>query len=445
MSKRHIIVKHNNADTFQIVPGNNESVTTLSLDPLDLNKMLKSHIYDDLRTLGFTPENTAYDLLHIALAIYTADQTVSRQTNGFQGWSRYLTVYFPVNDKALWDSVKEMLENYIGFLSGDKWAFEFRQNETIRTFQHQLVRNPENYTKVSLLSGGLDSFIGAVDLLSDNEKPYFISHYKTGTESSTQVKIYNALETKFGKGSFKGHKFYVQPNQQNILAEKENSSRARSLLFICLGLTCANCLGDTIEMILPENGLISLNIPLTKTRLSSHSTRTTHPYFVDGLNKIISTLGIRNKITNPYRFKTKGEMMVECKDVAFLMTHDHETISCSHPENSRYAGMPPGLNCGYCVPCIIRQAAENRAGNIKTTYAIGDIRRTPPSQRNRKGSDYRAFKLALQNLTTITKPHSLALQINRSGQIPYNSEAELLEYVSVYKRGMDEVKLFLDS
>ncbi len=445
MSKRNIVVKFNNVDTFQLGLGIDESVTSISLDPLDVNKMLKFHVYEDLVKLGFTPKNTMYDLLHFALAIYTIDQTVSRQSNGFQGWSRYLIIHFPVNDKSLWDGVKEMLENYIGFLSGDKWIFEFRQNETIRTFQQQLLQNPENFTKVSLLSGGLDSFIGAVDLLSDKEKPYFISHYKTGTESSTQLKIYNALETKFGEKSFKGHKFYVQPNQQNNLAEKENTSRARSLLFICLGLTCANCLGDTIEMILPENGLISLNIPLTKTRLSSHSTRTTHPYFVDGLNRIISKLGIHNKIINPYRFKTKGEMMVECKDPAFLMKHDHETISCSHPENSRYAGLPPGLNCGYCVPCIIRQAAENKTGDIKTIYAIGDIRRTPPSQKDRKGSDFRAFKLALQNLTTIIKPHSLVLQINRSGQIPFDTKEELLEYVSVYKRGMDEVKLFLDS
>ena len=73
------------------------------------------------------------------------------------------------------------------------------------------------------------------------------------------------------------------------------------------------------------------------------------------------------------------------------------------------------------------------------------MRRTPPSHRSRSGSDYRAFKLALEKFATITKTHSLALQINRAGQIPYSSETELLDYVSVYKRGMIEVKNFLDS
>ncbi len=134
---------------------------------------------------------------------------------------------------------------------------------------------------------------------------------------------------------------------------------------------------DNIELILPEKGLISLNIPLTKSRLSSHSTRTTHPYFVDGLNKTFEKLGVLNKIRNPYRFKTKGEMIVECLNREFLNQHVSETVSCSHPENSRFQGSRPGLNCGYCVPCIIRQSAEKAGGNITTEYAI-DIRQSPP-------------------------------------------------------------------
>src|SRR5690606_11777180 len=101
--------------------------------------------------------------------------------------------------------------------------------------------------------------------------------------------------------------------------------------FITLGIAVSNCLADDMELVLPENGLISLNIPLTKSRLSSHSTRTTHPYFVDGLNKTFEKLGIRNLIKNPYRFKTKGQMILDCQDREFLNQHISETISCSHP------------------------------------------------------------------------------------------------------------------
>ena len=358
--------------------------------------------------------------------------------------SRAIIVDFPVHDLQLWNNVKTDFENYLSFLSGDKWEIVFRQNCAIREFKLPEVRNPDNFSKVSLFSGGLDSFIGAIDLLSEQEKPFFVSHYKT-SESKVQNILTNALKEKFGLANFTSQKIRVQPNQSNPLAEKENSSRARSFLFIMLGIATANCLDDNTELILPENGLISLNIPLTKSRLSSHSTRTTHPYFVDGLNKTFEKLGIQNKIRNPYRFKTKGQMIIECLDQEFLNQHISETISCSHPENSRWAGNGKPENCGYCVPCIIRQSAENAAGNISTSYAIGDVRQTPPLQNVKKGSDYRAFKMGLEKLSNINCRHSLSLQIIRSGPIPYENLSELNDYISVYERGMNEVNQFLNS
>lgn len=446
MSTKHIIVKVNQAEVPELVLSEGRTPVVVSLDQGDGNKMLRSSILNELDRVGLVLNNSMYDVLNFALGLYTIDQVISRSMNGFQGWSRHLVVYLAVHDVDSWNSVKEPLENYIGFLSGDKWVFNFRKHVDDRKVELSEQRNVGGFTKVSLLSGGLDSFIGAIDLLgSENEKPFFVSHYKTGTESSTQEKVLQGLTAKFGADKFATSRFYVQPNQKNVEAQKENSSRARSLLFICLGLAVANSLGDDIPIILPENGLISLNIPLTKTRLSSHSTRTTHPYFVDGLNHIFAALGIFNIIINPYRFKTKGQMMVECRDREFLSLHSNETISCSHPENSRYAGKAPGLNCGYCVPCIIRQSAEKKFGKIATVYALEDVRRTPPSQKTKKGADYRAFKMALEKLDGMSARHSLALQISRSGPIPYENSTLLDEYISVYVRGMNEVKDFLTS
>ncbi len=446
MSTIHIIVKVNQAEVLELGLPEGKTPVVVSLDQGDENKMLRSSILNELYRAGLVLSNSMDDVLNFALGLYTIDQVISRRLNGFQGWSRHMVVYLVVHDVDSWDNLKESLENYIGFLSGDKWVFNFRKYADDREVEVSEQRNSGEFTKVSLLSGGLDSFIGAIDLLScGNEKPYFVSHYKTGTESSTQEKVLQGLITRYGVDKFASSRFYVQPNQRNSAAQKENSSRARSLLFICLGLAVANSLGDDIPLILPENGLISLNIPLTKTRLSSHSTRTTHPYFVDGLNQIFTKLGIFNKIINPYRFKTKGEMMVDCEDKEFLELHSQVTISCSHPENSRYAGKAPGLNCGYCVPCIIRQSAEKKFGKISTEYALEDVRRTPPFQKTKKGADYRAFKMALEKLDSMNARHSLALQISRSGPIPYENNIILDEYISVYLRGMNEVKVFLNS
>ena len=444
MKTKNIIVKLKSSDTTEFTNPANENNLMIQLDQTDLNKMVKANPMRDLEKFNLVANNTIYDLVNFALGIYTIDQVVSRQINGFQGWSRNFIVNFPVHDLQLWNNVKEDFSNYLGFLSGDKWEITFRQNHEIREFELPENRNPNNFSKVSLFSGGLDSFIGAIDLLVNEEKPFLVSHYKI-SERKVQERLIDGLKEKFGGNSFDSQKFWVQPNQKNEFAEKENSSRARSFLFITLGIAVANCLADDMELVLPENGLISLNIPLTKSRLSSHSTRTTHPYFVNGLNKTFEKLGLRNLIKNPYRFKTKGQMILDCQDREFLNQYISETISCSHPENRRFQGREPGLNCGYCVPCIIRQSAENAAGNISTSYAIGDVRQTPPLQNVKKGSDYRAFKMGLQKLSSINNRHSLALQIIRAGSIPYNNIDDLNEYISVYERGMEEVRQFLNS
>ena len=62
-----------------------------------------------------------------------------------------------------------------------------------------------------------------------------------------------------------------------------------------------------VSICIPENGVISLNIPLTTHRVGSLSTRTTHPYYIGLLQLLIDGPGIPVKLINPYQFCTKGE------------------------------------------------------------------------------------------------------------------------------------------
>ena len=71
--------------------------------------------------------------------------------------------------------------------------------------------------------------------------------------------------------------------------------------------------GDVVELLIPENGFISLNIPLTPLRVGTFSTRTTHPLFISQMQDILDALGINVRLSNPYQFKTKGEMLHECQ------------------------------------------------------------------------------------------------------------------------------------
>ena len=40
-----------------------------------------------------------------------------------------------------------------------------------------------------------------------------------------------------------------------------------------------------IDILVPENGVISINVPLTVRRVGTLSTRTTHPYFIQEIQK----------------------------------------------------------------------------------------------------------------------------------------------------------------
>lgn len=440
MTIYNIIIKESGQDTFAPVELPAEKYVTFDLGAN--SAFVSSYVWDLLNKNKIVPSAAAADLMDLAIAIYTSDQIISREINGFQGWSRHIRIQFPVSDLTVWNGIKSELEQMLSFLSGDKWELVFRERSVSRNIQIPLIRNPDGITKVSLLSGGLDSFIGAIDLLEKKEKVAFVSHYKRGAESPRQNHVYTSLTKQYGSNSFKDHRFFVQPNQGHPSSSKEDTSRARSFLFLTLGLVLGSALDDNIDMIVPENGLISLNVPLTQTRLSSHSTRTTHPYYISLLQKVVAGIGIKNQIVNPYRFKTKGEMMTGCANQQFLLQHYPDTLSCSHSETSRFVkGAKPGIHCGYCVPCIIRQSAENAFGGIKTIYSH-QIKSHPPDPKTGTGRDLRAFKMALEEITNMQR-HSLVLRILKSGPLPFTDQKDLDNYVDIYSRGMVEVKKFL--
>ncbi len=144
----------------------------------------------------------------------------------------------------------------------------------------------------------------------------------------------------------------------NLVAgiEKENTTRGRSFLFFALTVLAGTGLGSSFTVGVPENGLIALNVPLDPLRLGALSTRTTHPFYIARWNELLETLGIDGRLSNPYWDKTKGEMVVECKNADLLVNLVPKSLSCSSPTKSRWKGR--GVeHCGYCVPCLIRRAA----------------------------------------------------------------------------------------
>lgn len=367
------------------------------------------------------------------MVVYFADRRVQRKDT-YDGWTRNFKLYIPVLKLDKWKAQQKHLEQMVSFLSGDTWSFEFRERN-LNSLEKKVIDKTRKWylndkfvqDEFCMLSGGLDSFIGAIDLLSENKKVAFVGLYGGGKGVKPyQDKVNEILQKEFSitKDSF--FNFHVAP-----INGKEISTRTRSFLFFTHALILASCLDKPTTLYIPENGLISLNIPLTSTRLGSSSTRTTHPYYMKMLQSLLDNMDIKVKLKNPYQFKTKGEMLLECKIPQLIKQEYSKTMSCSHPDQVRYDKNTEPLHCGKCLPCSIRRASIIKAyNNDSSGYADGDFKRPRAKQ------ELRSFKLGLLEYEK-SKNNPLIIQV--AGPIEANFE----QYHKVYKKGMDELNDFI--
>jgi hypothetical protein len=192
------------------------------------------------------------------------------------------------------------------------------------------------------------------------------------------------------------------------------------------------------RIVVPENGFISLNIPLTISRLGSFSTRTTHPFLISLLRDVLSVLDIDVHLEMPYRHMTKGEMLQNCADQRTLAKGLGATMSCAHPSAGRFqGGHDPNQHCGYCIPCLIRRAAISSWGDDPTRYTWSNL---GASLTPGRGADLRAVRLALDHYAQ--DPPRLS-DLLAAGPLPGNT-ADRIAYLGVFRRGLAELQAFVE-
>lgn len=401
----------------------------------------QTNIYDLFAEYGINPSPIVHDLLNAVIAAYTADVRIPRNTS-FDGWTRDIVLHLAVSDKELWESdPTSSLKTALSFLTGDHWNISIRQAP--ESYSPTTGKTPKEIktldaTAVSLFSGGLDSFIGAVDQASQSSKVVLVGHHSAGNgaTSKSQSESITALRNDFDESLFPFLQVWLT-TPKGISRSSEISTRGRSLVFIGLGIIIANEI-KAEKLIIPENGLISLNVPLTNSRLGSFSTRTTHQFFIKNIRDLLASLGIQVELNLPYRFKTKGEMINESGNPRMILENLNVTISCSHPGASRFTGVKKqNVHCGYCYPCIIRRAAVFATGKTDPTfYTFADLSEELGKVRR---ADLRAVKIALNRYERT--PLKIG-DILAAGPLPVTGD-ELDQYLAVFKRGFDEVKEFL--
>lgn len=399
---------------------------------------------DELGARHVIPSEIGVDLLVLAAGVTAADTRISRASEAQDSWTREIDLYVPVSDPALWISQRPRIERMLRFLSGDRWRVFFRARpakaKVLAKTPPELVK--PDYDCVSLFSGGMDSFIGAIDLLAAGRKPLFMSHY-WDISTSSQKLCANRVASVYGQMEPRHVRAYLGFATSVVQGvEQETTTRARSFLFIALAALAASGLDD-VGLIVPENGLIALNVPLDPLRLGAWSTRTTHPFYLARWQELLDELGIKATISNPYRFKTKGQMLKECANQKLVKDYAHETISCSSIAKARWKGLAPG-HCGHCTPCLIRRAAmlEAFGSTDQTMYTLRDLRAHPLDGRARQNEHIRSFQLMSDRLAREDEIERLL--VHKPGPLGDYSRSEQDDYAAVFRRGIEEVGRLLD-
>ncbi len=344
--------------------------------------------FQSLRDFSNDTNSVSFDFFFISALVYGIDNLLERYEYSIDGWARDIEVCFPVNNLQTWNENKSDLESLLTFLTGDYWNVSFEQLSTVTLYTAKAKRwkskipnyDKDEYTFASLFSGGLDSLVGIIDgiaNLNTNEKGLLISHFDSSSPgaNSDQTGINNYLNN---KRELQDKYNWIQStialdNQDsfgNDLA-KESSFRSRSFLFIGIAVFCVETLPNCNILTIPENGTISLNFPLTPSRTSTLSTRTTHPHYIKLLQDLIYNLGLNTLLFNPYKDLTKGELVENCIKPQILKETYGLSVSCGKRGRKKHWDTKTGTShCGICMPCIYRRAALHKLNLDFQLYGI---------------------------------------------------------------------------
>lgn len=402
-----------------------------------------SELYIDFSTLLKSvrqPSETTLDFLLTAATIYSLDKLISR-SDSRDGWQRTFEVTIPVKDASKWAATSSIANECLSFLSGDIWRLTFEER-TLPIVRRKPVRRmsrkfrwPPKGTVACLFSGGLDSLIGGIDCLENlNGKTVsFVGHHDPhipGVQKD-QKQLLDVLQ-----------KAYPRRCEATLVAvghsgaSAEITMRSRSIVFVALGLVVAANLGEGTPLLIPENGTIALNVPLTPARRGSCSTRTAHPYYLSLLQQWITSIGLSHPIQNPLIGRTKGEAVSQCRNQSVLKSAALLSTSCAKSGHTSSWVRRSANACGRCMPCIYRRAALH-AIRLDTEIYGNDICTGEVDITNPASDSADDFRACLSFLRHNPSQASVAKQLSANGPLP---PLEALAHADTVLRAMNEIR-----
>jgi 7-cyano-7-deazaguanine synthase in queuosine biosynthesis len=228
------------------------------------------------------------------------------------------------------------------------------QNVTLKLedISKRRVKNvPDLLTdEVVLFSGGLDSLSGAIEELStDGKRVALVSHRSSPKIYDHQKHLVTELNARFPQ---KLMHVPVLVTRQGPLRAQEYTQRSRSFLYAALVCVVTRLFGRS-EFRFYENGVVSINLPISEQVVGARATRSTHPLVLNHSPKFFSAaVGKPIDVDNPFVWKTKGDVVRSIVDhgCGGLIKH---TVSCTRV----YDITKLHTHCGCCSQCLDRRFA----------------------------------------------------------------------------------------
>ena len=342
------------------------------------------------------------DLLEIATYVYCADQATTRGGGNAKNygakWRRRFQFHIPVRKPEVWSSepVLTALRDTLGFLSDDEYEFTFEKLSDPPPVSQYLDFGPGRATgfkaeEVILFSGGPDSLGGAVQEAAAGKRTLaLVSHRSSPKIAKRQKELLEDLGKHCSKKPFH---VPVWINKEKALG-KEFTQRTRSFLYASLAAVVAHIF-DLWRIRFYENGVVSINLPISPQVVGGRATRTTHPQVINGFSKIFTALFQKPfTVENPFFWMTKAQVVRSIRDAGFgdLIKY---SVSCTHV----WEMTTLKTHCGVCSQCIDRRVATLSAGcpdqeDPEEMYAVDLLRgeRKPGDSRTMLESYVRTAK-----------------------------------------------------
>ena len=316
---------------------------------------------DGRRRLTTNLPDLLVDLIEIATYVFCADQGTSRGGAAWTGvgerWRRSFRFVIPVRCPECWNDnrILNSLTAALSILSEDEYAFEFEKANNPTPLHRYFELDAEGRSgfmpdHVVLFSGGLDSLGGTLEELVDSENHIaLVSHKSSSKIFARQTYLVGEIKKRFPKRIMH---IPVQVVVHDTLRIQDYNQRSRSFLYASLACVVAR-LFEITQVRFFENGVISINLPISAQLVGARASRTTHPLVLQKFREFFPAVaGAPIEYRDRFAWKTKADVVrsILDRDGGPLIEH---TVSCTRS----YEITRAHTHCGRCSQCIDRRFA----------------------------------------------------------------------------------------